>query len=288
MKTTAKAKLFAGDTDATVRPVVLVQEKLARSRLLRQLELGYSQMLDAVLQIFKPLMRLGQATPIRVRLDEQPLPADQGNACFVLSHGRTALAWLAIDRCTLDQLASSYYGGASQRLVSPLRPISHSELRLAHRIVETSLETLPKTRLSMEELDLEVVPSLDGIQSPACWRFEWPRSHPFEPIRFYVSEALLGSLSEQRTEHKADPELMSKVKQRMTQIPVQARVELARKAVPVQTLNELKQGDILPIHLHARCPVTIGGRTQFYASVHAQDGKLVAKLNQDAHKAEEY
>ncbi|TKB47781.1 hypothetical protein FCL40_15005 [Ferrimonas sediminicola] len=288
MKTTAKAKRLANSKELTVRPVVLVQEKLARSRLVRQLELGHSQMLDAVLQIFKPLMRLGQATPTRVRLDEQPLPPAQGNANFVLSHGRTALAWLAIDRCTLDQLASSYYGGASQRLVSPLRPISHSELRLAHRIVAASLDTLPKTRLSMASLDLEVLPSLDGVQAPVCWRFEWPRSHPFEPIRLYVSEALLGSLSEQPSDRKSDPELKNKVKQRLTQIPVQARVELARKAVPVQVLNELKQGDILPIHLHARCPVAIGGRTQFYASVHAQDGKLVAKLNQDAHKAEEY
>ncbi|USD36275.1 MULTISPECIES: FliM/FliN family flagellar motor switch protein [Ferrimonas] len=265
-----------------------MQEKLARSRLLRQLEQGHSQMLDAILQIFKPLMRQGQATPSNISLEQSPEDPATGTGYFVLSLGRTPLAWLAIDRCTLDQLASSYYGGSSQRLVSPMRAISHSELRLAHRIVTAALETLPKTKLNLNQVELETIPTLSGLQAPVCWQFGWPSSHPFEPIRLYVSDALLGSLAEKPSEHQVPEDLKQRVQQRLTQIPVKARVELARQAVPVSVLNALSQGDILPIHMHARCPVTIGGRPQFYASVHAHEGKLVAKLNQDAHKPEEY
>ncbi|WP_169308378.1 FliM/FliN family flagellar motor switch protein [Ferrimonas aestuarii] len=244
-------------------------------------------MLDAIRLIFKPLMRQGQATPVSISLQESPEIDTQGAGYFVLTAGRTPLAWLAIDRCTLDQLASSYYGGVNARLMTPLRSVSQSELRLANRIITSALETLPKTNLNFDLTEIENLPNLSSVVSPLQWRFEWPRTHPFEPISLFLSDALLGSLAEQPSQYQPDPNLKHKMQQRLTQIPVKAKVELARQSVPVNVLDALRPGEILPVNMHARCPVTIGGRTQFYASVHGHDGKLVAKLNHDTHKPEE-
>ncbi|MGL4219328.1 MAG: hypothetical protein ACRCSS_01675, partial [Shewanella sp.] len=107
MKATAKARVLCGDSLATVRAVDLVQEKLARSRLLLTLERGQQRLCRNINEVLKPILRQGGAGIQRVTLNPQSLQltACRGQVWFSLSLQRRVLALWRIDRCTLEQLA---------------------------------------------------------------------------------------------------------------------------------------------------------------------------------------
>ncbi|MDO6680264.1 MULTISPECIES: FliM/FliN family flagellar motor switch protein [unclassified Shewanella] len=289
MKTTAKASLIKKQNLEKVRSVVLVQEKLARSRLLLQLERCHRSLLDNINDLLGPLISQGHHSLSRVELSAEStaINPNLNHAWFLMSYRRTPLAWWRIDKCTLDQLASGYYGSFSSPLQSPLRAPSLSEFRLVKRLLRSALDVLPITELDNEGLDLELVVNTTPLEVPLLWTLNFPSEHVGPPMLLCMTEFALGLMAEQPSEYQAAPDLSSQLSQRLRQIPIKATLELGNQNVPITSLEGLKVGDIIPMNLHSRCPVTIGHRPLFYATVHSNEGQLVAKLTQEAFHSED-
>ncbi len=283
MKTTAKAKLLKSSQCKKVRPVALIQEKLARSRLLIQVESCQRVILDSVNNVLNPIIRQGHHGLTSITLQESCLPIepDGHHAWFRLSYRATVMAWWRIDRCTLDQLASGYYGSLATPLKSPLRSPSQSEFRLARKLMLAALKVLPITELDEEEIELELIVNNTPIDAPINWSLSFAKGQMTPPILFCMTEYLLGLMSEQPSLYQATPDLSKKLAHRLKQIPLKISLELGRQNTPVTSLHGLKVGDVLPMNLHSRCPVTVGKRPLFYAAVHTHEGQMVAKLSQD-------
>ncbi|MGI2258599.1 FliM/FliN family flagellar motor switch protein [Shewanella sp. GXUN23E] len=289
MKTTAKAKVLPAGSQVTVRSVDLVQEKLARSRLLLALEQGQQRLCSNINQVLKPLMRQGGAGIQRVTLSPEAhsLTACSDHVWFSLSLQRRVLALWRIDRCTLEQLASSHYGGQSGLLFSPLRAPTQSEFRLGLKLIKAALATMPLRPLDDEQLQLEVLSAGIPADVAACWQLTFAEDYPAAPMQFAMTDALLNLLSAPVIQHQVADDLAARLEQRLLQIPVKVKLEVGRQHLPVDSLSQLNVGDVLPLNLHRRCPVSLGLRPLFYASVHAHEGALVARLNQDAYQEEE-
>ena len=289
MKTTAKANLIKSSLGIKVRPVVLIKEKLARSRLLLQLESCQRLMMDVVNELLLPITRQGHygVSNISLSVNNEPLVPELDHAWFLLSYNRVELGWWSMDKCILDQLASSYYGCYSTVMASPLRAPSQSEFRLVKRLMTAAITTLPITEIDISKLELELVMSKTPIAPPVCCELSFPTGHHGSPIYFYMAEHLLELMAEQPSHFQADPYLADKLAHRLKQIPVKTLVELGHQSMPVTSLQRLAVGDILPMNLHSRCPMTVGKRPLFYATVHTHEGQLVAKLTQEVFLMEE-
>ena len=289
MKTTAKAKLVKLSHDVEVRPVAILKEKLARSRLLIQLTDSQRPMMDAVNELLTPIIRQGHHALSQVQLSakSEAIVPELHHAWFLLSYQRVELGWWKIDKCTLDQLASGYYGSFSSAPKSPLRSPSQSEFRLVKRLMLAAIDTLPIADMDTEELELELVTNSTPIKAPVCCELNFPKAHSGPGFRFYLAEHLLSLMAEQPSQYQADPALSEKLSKSLKQLPFRVMLELGQQSVPVTGLQQLKVGDILPMNLHSRCPVTVGKRPIFYATVHAHEGQMVAKLTQEAFQLEE-
>ncbi|WP_257982716.1 FliM/FliN family flagellar motor switch protein [Shewanella sp. GutDb-MelDb] len=289
IKTTAKANLIKSAQGVELRPVVLIKEKLARSRLLMQLSLCQRPILDAVNLLLMPIIRQGHLALSNVSLSAKSnqVTPQLHHAWFLLSYNRIELGWWEIDKCTLDQLASGYYGSCLTAAKSPLRAPSHSELRIVKRIIMAVIARLPVTDMDADKLELELVLNAAPIKATACCELSFPPGHDGHPIRFYMAEHLLELMAEQPSQYQADPELSEKLANRLKQIPLRTSLELGHQSMPVTSLQNVAVGDILPMNLHSRCPLTVGKRPLFYATVHTHEGQIVAKLTQEAFQMEE-
>ncbi len=287
MKTTAKANLLKANRCERIRPVALIQEKLARSRLLIQVEACQRPLLEAANHVLSPIIRQGHHALSSISLIDRanPIVPDGNNAWFLLRYHRSPLAWWRIDKCTLDQLASGYYGSLACPLKSPLRAPSQSEFRLAKKLMLATMNVLPTAELDENALELELVANSTPIDAAMTWEIGFPTEH-MVPMLFCMTEHLLGLMSEQPSQYQAAPDLAEKLSHRLRQIPIKILFELGRQSTPVTSLHELKVGDILPMNLHSRCPVTVGKRPLFYAAIHTHEGQMVAKLTRDAYLQE--
>ncbi|WP_067657836.1 FliM/FliN family flagellar motor switch protein [Ferrimonas marina] len=291
MKTTAKAMVLPAASNTAYRPVALVQERLARSRLLMELEKRHRAVLDAVTQVLAPGAALAQS-PIRdaqVQRDAESAVLDPALAWFQLSLERQPMAWWGIDRCSLDQLASSYYGGSSPSLVTPLRAPSQSELRLIKRLMIGALDSLRAEGLELDpnQLELEPIGHDQPVPAPLSWQFDWQREEPLPPMRWLLSDAALARLTIAPSRPEVAKDLSAQLKRKLHQLPLRLSLDLARQSLPAMAIDSLQPGEILPVNLLHRTPVSVGGRPIFHASVHTQQGQLVAKLTQELHQHED-
>ncbi|MBY5991999.1 FliM/FliN family flagellar motor switch protein [Ferrimonas balearica] len=289
MKTTAKATVLRAADQHPYRPVALVQERLARSRLLFELEKRQRQVLDAVAQALTPGTGRAQSpiygvTALRNET-AQRLPKDL--AWFQLSLERQPLAWWGIDRCSLDQLASSYYGGGNRPLICPLTPPSQSELRLVKRMMVAALCALTPQPLEADALELEQLEAEQAFQAPMRWQFDWTQSRGLPQMQWMLSDLALARLTMAPSQPTAQPDLAAQLKRRLHQLPIRLSCQLAHQSMPTQALQGLQSGEILPMTLTRRSPVAIGGRPMFHATVHTHEGQLVAKLTHDLHQHED-
>ncbi|BDM62736.1 hypothetical protein NFHSH190041_01880 [Shewanella sp. NFH-SH190041] len=289
MKTTAKARVIKSGAGIPVRPIDLVQEKLARSRLLLKLEQHHQRLLNGINQVLKPLIRQGGAGLSRVSLEpvDECLTACQHHVWFSLSYHRKMLGLWRIDRCTLEQLASSYYGGHSGRLFSPLRGPTQSEFRLDLKLFQAALVALPLQPIDPNALQIEQIAPGIPIDVAACWQMYFADDYPAVPMLFGMTDNLMNLMSDLVQKHEVSADIAPQLEQRLQQIPVRVKLDIGSQHMPVDALSSLNTGDVIPLNLHRRCPVTLGQRPLFYASVHAHEGQLVARLNQDAYQEEE-
>ncbi len=287
MKTTAKATVLRASEQHTYRPVALVQERLARSRLLFELEKRQRLVLDAVGQALTPGTGRGQSPLAAISTVEDSAPLGRELTWFQLSLERQPLIWWGIDRCSLDQLASSYYGGGQRPMFSPLTSPSQSELRLVKRLMVTALSTLAQEEWEMAALDLEPIEAGQSLSAPLRWQFDWTRETPLPRMQCLLSDAALARLTRTPTDTPVAPDLAAKLRRRLHQLPIRLSCQLARQSMPTQALANLQPGEVLPLTLIRRSPVAIGGRPIFHATVHAHEGQLVAKLTHELHQHEE-
>ncbi|ABV85416.1 FliM/FliN family flagellar motor switch protein [Shewanella pealeana] len=289
MKTTAKANLIKSNQGIEVRPVALIKEKLARSRLLAQLDQCLRPIMDAVNELLHPIIRQGHHGLSQVSLTTKTSSyvPELHHAWFLLSYNRIALGWWRIDKCTLDQLASGYYGAFASTPKSPLRSPSQSEFRLVKRLMIAAIKRLPITEIDEDALELELLSNETPIKAPVCCELSFPAAHSGPPMLFFMSEYLLGLMAELPSQYQADPALSEKLAHRLRQIPLRVLLELGHQSTSLTSLQNLAVGDVLPMNLHSRCPVTVGKRPLFYATVHTHEGQMVAKLTQEAFYMEE-
>ncbi|GIU41455.1 FliM/FliN family flagellar motor switch protein [Shewanella algidipiscicola] len=289
MKTTTKSRLLKAGSGHKVRPVMLVQEKLARARLLQQLILSRRPLLDAINTVLAPLTRNGHGAVYNVTLTEQdsPLQPESYHAWFVCRYQQKTLGWWRIDSCTLDQLASCYYGSLATPLSSPLREPSQSEFRLVKNLLLQALSALPMGKIDPEQVELELVKPPMSLDAPAVWSIDLGKERCVAPMLFCMAEHLLGLMSEQPKESVANKDLAKKLELWLQQLPIKLQMTLGQHAMPVRSLNQLNVGDILPMNLNPKGQLNVGNRPLFQASVHSHEGQMVAKLTQDIFQHED-
>ncbi|MBY6185936.1 FliM/FliN family flagellar motor switch protein [Marinobacter hydrocarbonoclasticus] len=287
MKTTAKATVLRASDQHAYRPVALVQERLARSRLLFELEKRQRLVLEAAGQALTPGTDRGQSPLAAISTVQDNPPLGRELSWFQLSQERQPLIWWGIDRCSLDQLASSYYGGGARPLFCPLTPPSQSELRLIKRLMVAALSALSPEALDAEQLELEPLESDQKLTAPLRWHFDWAKVTGLPKMQCLLSDAALARLTRTPTETPVAPDLAAKLKRRLHQLPIRLSCQLAQQSLPTQALSGLQPGEILPLTLTRRSPVSIGGRPIFHATVHSHEGQLVAKLTHELHQHED-
>ncbi|WP_394202826.1 FliM/FliN family flagellar motor switch protein [Shewanella waksmanii] len=254
-----------------------------------QIESCQKQLIENVNGVLNPIIRQGHHGVFTARLStpsEGTVP-DIDGAWFLLSYDGSPLAWWRIDRCTLDQLASGYYGSIASPLCSPLRQPSQSEFRLTRKLIVAALSALPVTVLDDQLLQLSLVNNQTPLDAPFSWQLAFPKEQCGADMQFLMTEKLLGLMAEQPSQYHPAEGLSEQLAKRLSQIPTKILLELGRQVTPVTSLKGLNVGDILPMSLHSRCPVTVGKRPLFYATVHAHEGQMVAKLTQDAFPQED-
>ncbi|MGI1946671.1 FliM/FliN family flagellar motor switch protein [Shewanella glacialipiscicola] len=289
MKITAKARLIKSSSNEQIRPIMLVQEKLARTRLLQQLALLHRPLIDAINHILAPLLRQGHPAIYTSSLAEarQPITPEHYYSWFILKHQQTILGYWRIDRCTLDQLASYYYGSQSTPLSSPLRGPSQSEFRLAKKLLLSVVNELPRSAIDSSNLEVELVKSQMELNASAVWSFNFTNEPQTPPMQFCLTEQLLGYLAEQPKASEVSADLPAKLAIWLKNLPVKIQLTLGQHSIPVQCLSQLKVGDILPINLYPKTQLSIGNTPLFHASVHTHEGQMVAKLTQDIYQLED-
>ncbi|NLQ23987.1 hypothetical protein HGO26_14015 [Shewanella sp. S-1] len=290
MKTTAKARLIKSNSNEIIRPIMLVQEKLARTRLLQQLEKLHRPLIDAINNILSPLLRQGHPAVSGSTLTEPrtPVVPEHCYSWFVLKHHQNTLGYWRIDRCTLDQLASNYYGNTSTPLSSPLRNPSQSEFRLAKKLLLSVMEELPNSTIETNNLEVELIKGHMPLAVSAVWSFNFTNGPLTPPMLFCLTEHLLGHLAEQPKKSEVSADLPAKLAVWLKSLPIKMQLTLGQHSIPVQSLSQLKTGDILPINLYPKTLLSIGNTPLFHASVHSHEGQMVAKLTQDIYQHEEH
>ncbi|NMH66748.1 FliM/FliN family flagellar motor switch protein [Shewanella salipaludis] len=289
MKTTATARLLKANTGPRVRPIMLVQEKLARTRLLQQLTQSRRALLDAINAILAPLVRGGHGAACAMTLTEPAGPQlpEPHHAWFALRYQQKTLGWWRIDRCSLDQLASSYYGSLSTPLHSPLRQPSQSEFRLAKKLFTAAVAELPTTVIDVQQLEITLVASAMTLDAPAVWSIDFGADNLAPPMLFCMTEHLLALMAEQPKQAQASGDLPIRLNQWLKHLPLTLQLTLGHHGMPVQSLKRLAIDDIIPINLHPKMLLTVGKRPLFYATVHSHEGQMVAKLTQDISQQED-
>ena len=105
---------------------------------------------------------------------------------------------------------------------------------------------------------------------------------------FCLTEHLLGHLAEQPKKSEVSADLPAKLAVWLKSLPIKMQLTLGQHSIPVQSLSQLKTGDILPINLYPKTLLSIGNTPLFHASVHSHEGQMVAKLTQDIYQHEEH
>ncbi|ABE56937.1 hypothetical protein Sden_3662 [Shewanella denitrificans OS217] len=289
MRVTAKATLLKSDTHHKIKNVRLVQETLARSRIVKRLSHFKRPVIDAVNRIFMPITRQGYPSLSTITLSEidSPVQAETHLGWFACRHQQKTLAWWRVDRCTLEQLASGYYGSQKNPLSSPLRQPSQSEFRLIKRLFINVFEVLPFEELDLEELEIELVKNHATIEADAVWALEFTQGSLAPALHIYMASSLLGLVQDMPNQKPISTDLPTKLANWLTQMPVKLRLTLGHQDIPVDSIDQMKAGDILPINLYPKSVLAVGTKALFSATVHSHDGQMLAKLTQDTNHYED-
>ncbi len=280
MKTTSKAVLLKKTETNEIRPIALTNEKLARSRLFTQLKSSQRSILNITNALLMPIIRQGHSALENITQNSSPEIFDPNlkQSWFTLLYQGNTLAWWSIDRSTLDQLASCYYGSPGSPVKSPLLPPSHSELRLAKRFMLAALKALPGLSLDSDDIELTLLTSASEINAQVIWTMHFAKDCYSTAMRFCVNEHLLSLLSNQPAEQEPAADLSEKLQEKNKQIPVKMKVELGKTTTSMTELNQLRPGDILPFTLHSGCPVKVAGHHLYDADIYTDRGQMVAKI----------
>ncbi|MBM7071619.1 FliM/FliN family flagellar motor switch protein [Shewanella sp. 202IG2-18] len=280
MKTTSKATLLKTNNTNSIRPIVLTNEKLARSRLFAQLKSSQRSILNVTNSLLMPIIRQGHSALETIKQDSVPEVFDPNikQSWFTMMYQGNTVAWWSVDRSTLDQLASCYYGSPSSPAKSPLLPPSNSEFRLAKRFMLGALKALPDLSLDPDDIELTLLTSASEINAQVIWTMNFAKESYIKPMHFCVNEQLLGLLSNQPTHQEPALNLAEKLKEKSRQIPVQLKVELGKANTSMTELNQLRPGDILPLTLHAHCPVKVTDHHLYDANIYTDQGQMIAKI----------
>ncbi len=280
MKTTSKAVLIKTTNNSNIRPIVLTNEKLARSRLFTQLKSSQRSILNITNSLLMPIIRQGHSALESIKQDSTPqvFDPDLKQSWFTMMYQGNTVAWWSVDRSTLDQLASCYYGSPSSPVKSPLIPPSHSEFRLAKRFMVGALKALPDLSIDTDDIELTLLTNASEINAQVIWTMNFSKDCFVRPMHFCVNEQLLGLLSKQPVHQEATHDLAEKLQEKSRQIPVKLKIELGKALTSMAELNKLRPGDILPITLHANSPVKVTDHHIYDANIYTDQGQMVAKI----------
>jgi flagellar motor switch/type III secretory pathway protein FliN len=289
MRVTAKATLLKSDTHHKIKPVRLVQETLARSRIVKRLSHFKRPVIDSINRIFMPITRQGYPSLSTITLNEtdSTVQAEPHLGWFACRHQQKTLAWWRIDRCTLEQLASSYYGSQKTPLSSPLRQPTQSEFRLIKRLFSHVFEALPLEGLDVDELEVELVKSHSPIEADAMWLLDFATGAIAPAMQIHMAASLLSLIKDTPKQKPVSTDLPDKLANWLTQMPVKLRLTLGHQDIPVDSLDQMKAGDILPLNLYPKSVFAVGAKTLFSATVHSHDGQMLAKLTHDTNHYED-
>ena len=280
MKTTSKAVLLKTKITNEIRPIALTNEKLARSRLFAQLKSSQRSILNITNALLMPIIRQGHSALENIKQDSSPEVFDPNlkQSWFTMLYRGNTVAWWSVDRSTLDQLASCYYGSPNSPVKSPLLPPSNSEFRLAKRFMLGALKALPDLSLDSDEIELTLLTSANEIHAQVIWTMHFAKDYHSQPMHFCVNERLLSLLSNQPVQQEPAADLSEKLQEKSKQIPVKLKVELGRTTTSMTELNQLQAGDILPFTLHSSCPVKVTDHHLYDANIYTDQGQMVAKI----------
>lgn len=289
MNTPVKTELIKSENIKNVRQVSLVQEKLARSILLIQLDEDKKNILNAINNVLKPLVKFNLPTPENIVLKNKDgvVKPNTHDIWFSLNYERKILALLRIDRATLDQLTSSYYGGKTTILCSPLREPNQSEYRLGLKLIIAALNTMNLTKLNKNLLSIELYEQEAGIEIASSWNLHFPKEYPVTPIFFAITDTLIQFIVQKPINYEIDEHLNEQLTKKAEKIPFKLDIELGSDSVPMKVVTDLKVGDVIPLNINNHCLIKLGNKNFFQGAIHNNEGQLVAKINQDLCTQEE-
>lgn len=289
MNTNIKTELIKSDDSQHVRPVSLVQEKLARSILLIQIDTDKNNILNAICNVLKPLQKQDLPLPENISLKnkDEVIKPQKHDIWFALNYERKILALLKIDRATLDQLASSFYGGKTNILCSPLREANQSEYRLGLKLISSVLNTMNLKQLDKSQLSLSLYDQDVGIEIAASWTINFPIEYPVTPMLFAITDSLVQFIIQKPINYEVDQQLNERLKTKSEEIPLKLDIELGRDLVSMSSITNLTVGDVIPMNINSQCSIKLGSKNIFHAEIHNDEGQLVAKINQDLYAMKE-
>ena len=289
MNTPVKTELIKSENTQNVRKVSLVQEKLARSILLIQLDEDRKNILNAISDILKPLQKQNIPLPENISLKnkDEIIKPNKHDVWFSLSYDRKIIALLKIDRATLDQLTSSYYGGKTKILCSPLRPPNQSEYRLGLKLILAALNTMSLKRLDKSLISIMLYEQEAGLEIASSWAMHFPIDYPVTPMLFAITDNLVKFIVQKPVNYEIDKHLYEQLTKKVEGIPIKLNIELGCDSVSMKTITDLKPGDIIPMMINPNSYIKLGMKNIFQATIHSNEGQLVAKITHDLYMQEE-
>ncbi|QIZ76814.1 FliM/FliN family flagellar motor C-terminal domain-containing protein [Ferrimonas lipolytica] len=241
--------------------------------------------LMALNQVMTPLQRLGYPEFSKASVaNEHEVQKPTQMACwrlFAIYEQQQLIAILRVDPCSLMQLAGSYYGSKEFQWLSPLQPQPKPEQRQAKRIFSSVYEQLDSNYPRTNDIQVQPLGMLESDHFDGGVEFcvQWPDGCELPPLLLWLTPAFANRFySDSSLVLPERSDFSRELKRKLEQVPITVEVELASITIPLHSLNELKQGDILPINLHQSSPISIAGRRLFSGQVHTQEDSMVVKI----------
>jgi flagellar motor switch protein FliM len=225
--------------------------------------------------------------------DWRDIEAVDGVICRFRLHPTKSMAVMLLPSTLVHQITDSFYGGSGSDMKTA-GPASPAELRMAEKIGGVVSDALAASWADI----LHLAPIVDLVVTD--WDdVEFLRANdpvviqPFklsggiaagnEITLLYPADAMR-TLSQRAAAEEApaaddtNPEWRDKLTSALLEMNLPLRAVFARPEMPLQRLLTLKRGDVFPITLPARVPVTVAGRHFAEATIGEANGRVAVQI----------
>ncbi|MDF0535721.1 FliM/FliN family flagellar motor switch protein [Shewanella sp. A32] len=198
-----------------------------------------------------------------------------------LPAANNAKAYMTIDHLAIRHLADLCLGGKISRQAESPRELTITELRIAIRTCNRLMGSIQELVRGHKSL-----PMAEPLKQPQALK---PFSYLILKVRILLDEDVISwflNLPVELFPLEADhspaltPSELPLLQTQWPQFPVKGRVVMAEKKVNVRQLQQLLQGEFMPISLQDSASFRLGGKQLFSGKVAQEDGQLAFQVTQ--------